>query len=67
VEWIQFLESAALRWAAAEGVSEDAIATVLRLHERSVDEIVAKLRPGELEQLSRLRSAPRGADTECAH
>ena len=29
-----------LRWAAAEGVSEDVIAAVLLLHERRVDEIV---------------------------
>ena len=39
-----------LRWAAAESVSEDVIAAVLLLHERSVDEIAPKLSPTELEQ-----------------
>ena len=43
-----------LRWAAAEGVSETVIAAVLLLHERSVDEIVPKLRPAELEQVIKL-------------
>jgi hypothetical protein len=32
-----------LRWAAAEAVSQDVIAAVLLLHDRSVDEIVPKL------------------------
>ena len=32
-----------VRWAADEGVSEDVIAAVLLLHERSVDEIVPAL------------------------
>ena len=40
-----------VRWAAAEGVSETVIAAVLLLHERSVDEIVPKLHPAELEQV----------------
>jgi hypothetical protein len=40
-----------VRWAAAEGVSEDVIAAVLLLHERSVDEIVPQLSPAELEQV----------------
>jgi hypothetical protein len=48
------LDSAAIRWAIAEGVSETVIAAVLLLHERSVDEIVAKLEPGELEQVIKL-------------
>ena len=40
-----------LRWATAEGVSEDVIAAVLLLHERSVDEIVPELDPAELENV----------------
>jgi hypothetical protein len=40
-----------LRWAAAEGVSEDVIAAVLLLHDRSVDEIVPQLAPAELEKV----------------
>ena len=43
-----------LRWAAAEGVSEDVIAAVLLLHERSVDEIVPKLSAAALEQVIKL-------------
>ena len=39
-----------LRWAAAESVSEDVIAAVLLLHERSVDEIAPRLNADELEQ-----------------
>jgi hypothetical protein len=39
-----------VRWAAAEGVSQDVIAAVLLLHERSVDEIAPKLSARELEQ-----------------
>jgi hypothetical protein len=50
------LDSASLRWAAAEGVPEAVIAAVLLLHERSVDDIVAKLTPGELEQVIKLVS-----------
>jgi hypothetical protein len=34
-----------VRWAAAEGVSEDVIAAVLLLHERSVEEVVPQLSP----------------------
>jgi hypothetical protein len=37
-----------VRWAAAEGVSEDVIAAVLLLHERSVDEIALELSVPEL-------------------
>jgi hypothetical protein len=48
------LHSESVRWAAAEGVSETVIAAVLLLHERTVDEIVAKLAPGELEQVIKL-------------
>jgi hypothetical protein len=44
-----------VRWAAAEGVCEDIIAAVLLLHERSVDEIVPKLRAAEFEQLIKVR------------
>jgi hypothetical protein len=39
-----------VRWAAAEGVSQDVIAAVLLLHERSVDEIAPQLTATELEQ-----------------
>jgi hypothetical protein len=39
-----------LRWAVAEGVSEDVICAVLLLHEHSVDRVAPKLRPVELEQ-----------------
>jgi hypothetical protein len=48
------LDSASVRWAAAKGVPETVIAAVLLLHERSIDEIVPKLRPGELEQVIKL-------------
>ena len=40
-----------VRWAAAEGVSEDVIAAVLLLHERSVEEVVPQLSPLELEKV----------------
>jgi hypothetical protein len=40
-----------LRWAAAEGVTEDVIAAVLLLHDRSVEEIVPQLSPLELEKV----------------
>jgi hypothetical protein len=43
-----------VRWATAEGVSEDVIAAVLLLHEHSVDEIVPKLSAIELEQAIKL-------------
>ena len=39
------LDSASMRWAAAEGMPEMVIAGVLLLHEGSVDEIAAKLVP----------------------
>jgi hypothetical protein len=39
-----------VRWAAAEGVSQDVIDAVLLLHERSVDEIAPQLSAAELEQ-----------------
>ena len=49
-----------LRWAAAEGVSEDVIAAVLLLHERSVDEIAPELSVAELERVIKLvRRSPR--------
>jgi hypothetical protein len=37
------LEPHEIRWAAAEGASEDVIAAVLLLHDRSVDEIAPQL------------------------
>jgi hypothetical protein len=43
-----------VRWAAAERVSEDVIAAVLLLHERSVDEITPQLSAPELEQVINL-------------
>jgi hypothetical protein len=46
-----------VRWAAAEGVSEDVIAAVLLLHERSVEEIVPQLSPLELEKVIELVGA----------
>ena len=46
------LDSASLRRATIEGVSETVIAAIYFLHERSVDEIVTKLRPSELEGVS---------------
>jgi hypothetical protein len=54
-----------VRWAAAEGVSQDVIAAVLLLHERSVEEIVPQLSPPELEKVIELvgrspRLYPRG-------
>jgi len=48
------LHSESVRWAAAEGVSEDVISAVLLLHETSVDEIVPKLTASELEQVIKL-------------
>jgi hypothetical protein len=54
-----------VRWAAAESVSEDVIAAVLLLHDRSVEEIVPQLSPHELEKVIELvgrspRLYPRG-------
>ena len=46
------LDGASVRRAAAEDVSETVIAAVYLLHERSVADIVAKLRPGELRNSS---------------
>jgi hypothetical protein len=43
-----------LRWATAEGVSEDVITAVLLLHETSVDRVTDKLSPGELAHVVRL-------------
>ena len=45
------LDPGTQRWAVAEGVSETVIAAICLLPERSIDEIVAKLTPGELEQV----------------
>jgi hypothetical protein len=50
------LDEASIRWAAAEGVSETIITAVLLLHERSVDEVAAKLRPDELARVVRFVS-----------
>ena len=54
-----------VRWAAAEGVSEDVIAAVLLLHDRTVDEIAPQLSAAELEKVIELvgrspRLYPRG-------
>ena len=55
------LDDASLRWAAAEGVSEAVIAAICLLPERSVDKIVAKLSPVELEQVIKIVGrSPRG-------
>ena len=55
------LDDASLRWAAAEGVPESVIAAICLLDERSVDEIVAKLSPVELEQVVKIVGrSPRG-------
>ena len=55
------LDEASLRWAAAEGVPESVIAAVCLLDEKSVDEIVAKLSPVELEQVIKIVGrSPRG-------
>ena len=48
------LDDASLRWAAAEGVSESVIAAICLLHDRSVDEIVARLSPAELDQATKI-------------
>jgi hypothetical protein len=50
------LDARDARWATAEGVSETIIAAVLLLHEKSVDEVAAKLRPGELAHVVRFVS-----------
>jgi hypothetical protein len=43
------LNGVSVRWAAAARVPETVIAAVLLLDERSVDEVMPELRPGELE------------------
>jgi hypothetical protein len=49
------LDNASVRRAVVEGVPETVIAAIYLLHERrSVAEIVAKLTPGELEQVIKL-------------
>jgi len=48
------LDDASLRWAAAEGVPESVIAAICLLHERSVDELVARLTTGELDQVIKI-------------
>jgi hypothetical protein len=48
------LDDASLRWAAAEGVPEAVIAAICLLGEKSVDEIVARLSPAELEQVIKI-------------
>ena len=50
------LDNASVRRAALEGVPESVIAAIYLLHERSVDEIAAKLRPDELGHVIRLVS-----------
>jgi hypothetical protein len=55
------LDDASLRWAAAESVSETVIAAICLLETRSVDEIVARLTPAELEQVIKIVGrSPRG-------
>ena len=48
------LDDASLRRADVEGVPETVIAAIYLLHERSVGEVAAKLRPDELEHVIRL-------------
>ena len=50
------LDNASVRRAAVEGVPESVIAAIYLLHERSVDEIAAKLRQDELGHVIRLVS-----------
>ena len=55
------LDDASLRWAAAESVPETVIAAICLLETRSVDEIVARLTPAELEQVIKIVGrSPRG-------
>jgi hypothetical protein len=55
------LDDASLRWAAAESVPETVIAAICLLETRSVDEIVARLTPAELEQVIKIVGrCPRG-------
>jgi hypothetical protein len=60
------LDDASLQWAVAESVSEAVIAAICLLETRSVDEIVAKITPAELEQVIKIigrcpRCYPAGA------
>jgi hypothetical protein len=48
------LDDHSLRWAAAEGVPESVIAAICLLDEKSVDEIVARLSPAQLEQVIKI-------------
>jgi hypothetical protein len=48
------LDEASLRWAAAEGVCEAVIAAICLLETKSVNEIVARLTPVELEQVIKI-------------
>ena len=50
------LHDASIRWAVAEGVSETIITAVLLLHEKSADEVAAKLTSDELGHVIRLVS-----------
>ena len=55
------LDDASVRWAAAESVPETVIAAICLLETRSVDEIVARLTPAELEQVIKIVGrSPRG-------
>jgi hypothetical protein len=55
------LDDASLRWATAESVSEAVIAAICVLETKSVDEIVARLTPVELEQVIKIVGrCPRG-------
>ena len=59
------LDPKEVRWAAAEGVTEDVIAAVLLLHDRSVDEVAPQLSATELKRVITLvgrspRQYPRG-------
>jgi hypothetical protein len=55
------LDDHSLRWAAAEGVPEAVIAAICLLGQKSIDEIVSRLSPAELEQVIEIVSrSPRG-------
>jgi hypothetical protein len=55
------LDDASRRWAAAESMPETVIAAICLLDTRSVDEIVARLTPAELEQVIKIVGrCPRG-------
>ena len=55
------LDDASLRWATAESVPETVTAAICLLETRSVDEIVARLTPAELEQVIKIVGrCPRG-------